>query len=1094
MAFRPPQLEVPLPVSSPSASEAPSPDSHSRWRRVEFGAQGSLQYRVIIQDCLQRKAISPWHAAPLYAGGGQVNMVCTTPRGMWGEFEHAYDEELTPIRLRKRNNLPSHYSKGPSWNLGFLPQTCGDPDTSSEEYGNLPYADGPLSVVDVGMARTARSGDVYAVKVLAAFALLDSTASLSWKVVAIDASDPGARGVDDLRDLQRRMPQEVAEIREWLRTCQTVNQGDPVNVFCLNERPIDTPSIVQVVAQVHSAWQLMQDTVPNNFKSLDGLASVAEYEEMWRRKTLGLSKQCITTYGGNRPGSSPRGPSRSRENINATANTLTAVLPAHATASKSGHDGADAHPGIVSSVSTSNHDTRPTPSPRVVASKPVLSFFRSFKKDSAAPSAGLALGSASEATPPGTPHGTADSAIVATLLDTGGVRPWLVNKGGSPPNGKSDELAPRSSDTLPTIKIPAPEEAKSLLLRAPSDADKSLWPAEGFSPRFRHTPRGGEGSASEFSENRSHRRSGSLSARQSPCGTPTGRSPNSSARRTTDEIDRMYGPDGERLPPPPIVEKVYRRSKSRTEGFYNQDFSRSDTRGSESDIAGLGLRNRSPGGSERGDDDDDGMVKFRRASTLGKSEVRGSSRHDGLLQPPRRDKTDFDLDDLENALFESKPWVVAASHQPNLWGGDVAASRKNEPFEPESDLESPIYVAQPVDVYPPAPLNTQPSFDYQANPLISQPSFVTLDNSGQGQYDGLAMPPGMVSLGAVRSPSPSGQRHPDSLQRSSSRSAMSNRSGQPRSSPSASQVTQSDIFSRAHVRDGPDRGSHLRSFTVDDSEPPPRAGIARSSSVVSRTPERTSSFSGGSSRSPVNYSHEESGNSHQRASVEHTREEDYQQQQQQQQRQHQQPSEQRKQLVRRSSMSSPRSPPNGDLYNLAQAPLVRHTSNAVTASSNSSASNAAGNRFYVPIRGEGPGGNDGSGGGSSSYALSAPPSRGRRGKSETYIDDEAPQYQAGRGSTGGGAVGDKMDQAIQRALANRRKGFAQAALAHDSRGFADGGYGRGPPQGGDPRRWENEQRGSGAGGGQGDKDSMWKEALDQYADATRGVPGSRTMG
>ncbi|CAI7838725.1 unnamed protein product [Closterium sp. NIES-53] len=215
------------------------------WTTMEFGAPGSLLYRLLFLD-KQYRAFSPWHEIPLHAalppsacpspppahgepGLSALSFFCVTPRGTWAKFEIAQDENFTPVRVAERQpgGGPARYAENCQWNLGVLPQTWGDPRAPNEEYGGLPYDGKPVQVFDVSGSRgAARVGDVYVVKPLAAFAAVSRAPAVSWKVVAVAVDDPLALELHDVADVHRKLPGTLEEIREWLRLSDCMEPGE----------------------------------------------------------------------------------------------------------------------------------------------------------------------------------------------------------------------------------------------------------------------------------------------------------------------------------------------------------------------------------------------------------------------------------------------------------------------------------------------------------------------------------------------------------------------------------------------------------------------------------------------------------------------------------------------------------------------------------------------------------------------------------------------------------------------------------------------------------------------------------------------------
>ncbi|CAI5463889.1 unnamed protein product [Closterium sp. Yama58-4] len=255
------------------------------WTTLEFGAPGTLLYRLLFLDS-QYRAFSPWHEIPLFLSaypaadpkapnaippppGVQENctfeqglsFLCVTPRGIWANFEVADDENFNPVRLLKRNGRPAHYAENCQWNLGIFTQTWADPAAPNEDLGGMRFDGRPLQVIELG-SRTARTGEVYSVKPLAAFAAISQGANIAWKIVAVATDDPLAKELNDVADVSRKLPGVLEEIREWLRLCDCTEKGDAGKAFGFNERAKGRDQVQACIRTCHVAWQAMFHALP----------------------------------------------------------------------------------------------------------------------------------------------------------------------------------------------------------------------------------------------------------------------------------------------------------------------------------------------------------------------------------------------------------------------------------------------------------------------------------------------------------------------------------------------------------------------------------------------------------------------------------------------------------------------------------------------------------------------------------------------------------------------------------------------------------------------------------------------------------------
>lgn len=217
------------------------------------GEKGTLEYRLSFKNS-EESAISPWHSVPLYAGQGLLNFVCEIPRNSRAKFEVATDEPNNPIKQDSKKGKPRSYAIDILWNYGMLPQTWEDPHHVSEDCDGHIGDNDPVDVVEVG-DKTAFSGEIYAVKPVCAFAMIDE-GELDWKIVAISAEDPRSKLVNDVEDMEKHFPGTLDAIREWFRTYKTF-EGKPLNKFALNERAMNREYTLGVVAQTHSFWKSM---------------------------------------------------------------------------------------------------------------------------------------------------------------------------------------------------------------------------------------------------------------------------------------------------------------------------------------------------------------------------------------------------------------------------------------------------------------------------------------------------------------------------------------------------------------------------------------------------------------------------------------------------------------------------------------------------------------------------------------------------------------------------------------------------------------------------------------------------------------------
>eukprot|EP00850_Spirogloea_muscicola_P006746 SM000032S12130 [mRNA] locus=s32:667587:669674:- [translate_table: standard] len=235
------------------ASRAAASSAAEGLELSEVGSEGTLEHRVHLET-KQGRPLSFWHSVPLHAGNGLLNYVCEIPRKTRAKFEVATAEANNPIKQDSKKGKPRFYALDIEWNYGMLPQTWEDPEHASPECGGHVGDNDPVDVVEVGN-RTATTGEICAVKPIAAFAMIDE-GELDWKVVAIAATDPRVNLVHDVEDMEVHFPGTLSAIREWFRTYKTLD-GKPENKFELGERAMDRAFTLDVIAETHGFWKAL---------------------------------------------------------------------------------------------------------------------------------------------------------------------------------------------------------------------------------------------------------------------------------------------------------------------------------------------------------------------------------------------------------------------------------------------------------------------------------------------------------------------------------------------------------------------------------------------------------------------------------------------------------------------------------------------------------------------------------------------------------------------------------------------------------------------------------------------------------------------
>lgn len=224
----------------------------------ERGSAYAPDYRIYFKD--ESGPISALHDIPLWADKAErlVNMVVEVPRWSNAKMEISLGEPLNPIRqdvkkgaLRFVSNVFPHH--GYIWNYGALPQTWENPQ-HVEPATNARGDNDPIDVIEIG-ERVASRGDVYPVRVLGAFALIDE-GETDWKLIAIDVRDPLADKLRDVADVELHCPGLLRATVEWFRLYK-VPDGRPPNDFAFDGEAKNAQFAYKVIDEVHEFWRAL---------------------------------------------------------------------------------------------------------------------------------------------------------------------------------------------------------------------------------------------------------------------------------------------------------------------------------------------------------------------------------------------------------------------------------------------------------------------------------------------------------------------------------------------------------------------------------------------------------------------------------------------------------------------------------------------------------------------------------------------------------------------------------------------------------------------------------------------------------------------
>ena len=215
------------------------------------GTEKTESYRVFFKD--GSKTISPWHDIPL-KNGEYFNFVNEIPKYTKAKMEVATKEESNPIAQDIKKGKLRDYHGPIFWNYGCLPQTWEDPNVMHPEVKCKGDND-PVDVVEIG-SKALPTGTVATVKVLGVLAMIDD-GELDWKVIAINSEDPLASSLNDINDVESKLPGTVSGIREWFRWYKTPDDK-PLNKFGFDEKALPKKVALEVIAETHEFYNKLK--------------------------------------------------------------------------------------------------------------------------------------------------------------------------------------------------------------------------------------------------------------------------------------------------------------------------------------------------------------------------------------------------------------------------------------------------------------------------------------------------------------------------------------------------------------------------------------------------------------------------------------------------------------------------------------------------------------------------------------------------------------------------------------------------------------------------------------------------------------------
>eukprot|EP00595_Chromulina_sp_UTEXLB2642_P001784 CAMPEP_0196761794 /NCGR_PEP_ID=MMETSP1095-20130614/1089_1 /TAXON_ID=96789 ORGANISM="Chromulina nebulosa, Strain UTEXLB2642" /NCGR_SAMPLE_ID=MMETSP1095 /ASSEMBLY_ACC=CAM_ASM_000446 /LENGTH=249 /DNA_ID=CAMNT_0042111753 /DNA_START=26 /DNA_END=771 /DNA_ORIENTATION=- len=214
-----------------------------------IGEVSTTSYRLLFTN--DDKTISPWHDIPLIdKSTGLYNFITEIPKYTKAKLEVSTKEESNPIAQDIKKGKLRDYHGPIFWNYGCLPQTWEDPNVVHPEL-KVNGDNDPVDVVEIG-AKALPSGSVSQIKVLGVLAMIDD-GELDWKVIAINSEDPLASQLNDISDVETKLPGVVSGIREWFRWYKTPDDK-PLNAFGFNEVALPKAKAIEVINETHEYW------------------------------------------------------------------------------------------------------------------------------------------------------------------------------------------------------------------------------------------------------------------------------------------------------------------------------------------------------------------------------------------------------------------------------------------------------------------------------------------------------------------------------------------------------------------------------------------------------------------------------------------------------------------------------------------------------------------------------------------------------------------------------------------------------------------------------------------------------------------------
>jgi 3'-phosphoadenosine 5'-phosphosulfate synthase len=228
---------------------------------VQDGKFGSQSFRLN-----HREYDSLWHDVflhPQRQSGNDfvVHMITEIPMYMTAKMEIQKELPGNPIAQDTNGDgSPRYYTYGtPFFNYGLLPQTWEDPNLKSAQgYGG---DNDPLDVIELG-SQPLQMGSIQPCRVLGSFELIDE-GETDHKILCISLSDPDASSIYTLADLERKKPNHLNNLRDWLKRYKTSDGKGENNLA--SETPRTAAEAKEVIMETHDRWKALCRKDGNSF-------------------------------------------------------------------------------------------------------------------------------------------------------------------------------------------------------------------------------------------------------------------------------------------------------------------------------------------------------------------------------------------------------------------------------------------------------------------------------------------------------------------------------------------------------------------------------------------------------------------------------------------------------------------------------------------------------------------------------------------------------------------------------------------------------------------------------------------------------------